>query len=145
VRRVFYIWSWETEEEPTTESRLLSLAIRLGLYVAALWLAGQWVRGVEIEGWPSLVAMAAILWAVNATVQPVAQLAGCAVTCLTLGLFALVINAAMLALAAWIAGILDFDVEVDGFWAALLGALLIVVVVAVLDNALGRPLRRALR
>ena len=135
---------WRYEEEPA-ESRLLSYAIRFGFYVVALWLAAQWVRGVEIEGWPSLLAMAAILAVVNAVVTPVAQLLGCPLTCLTLGLFALVINAAMVALAAWIAGLFDLNVEIDGFRAAFLAGLLIVFVSFVLNNFVGRPLRRALR
>ncbi len=143
MRRAVFVWGSE-EPEPSTESRLLSLALRLGFYVAALWLADRWVRGVDIEGAPSLVAMAAILWAVNSTVNPVAQVLGCPFTCLTLGLFALVINAAMLAFAAWIAGLFDLDVKVDGFWAAFFGALLVVFVTIVLENAVGRPLRRAL-
>ena len=143
MRRVTVIWS-EEPPEPSTESRLLSLALRLGFYIAALWLADRWVTGIDIAGGASLVAMAAILWAVNSTINPLVQFASCALTCLTLGLFALVINAATLALAAWIAGAFGVDVEVDGFWAAFLGALLIAFSTALLENAVGRPLRRAL-
>ena len=57
----------------------------------------------------------------------------------------LVINAAMLALTAWIAGLFDLDVRVDGFWAAFLGALLISFVSLLLSTFVGRPLKRALR
>lgn len=127
------------------ESRLLSLAIRLGINAVALWLASAWVRGFEIEGWPSLIAMAAIFGVVNAVITPIAQLAGCPLSCLTLGIFALVINAAMLALAAWIAGLFDLEVDIDGFRAAFLAALLVTLVSALLSNFVGRPLRRALR
>ena len=127
------------------ESRLLSLAIRLGINAAALWLAAEWVRGFGIEGWPSLVATAAIFAVVNALITPVAQLVGCPLSCLTLGLFAVVVNAAMLALTVWIAGRLDLDVEIDGFVAALLAALLVSFASAVLSTFVGRPLRRALR
>ncbi len=126
------------------ESRLLSLAIRLGVNAAALWVAAEWVRGFEIEGWPSLVATAAIFAVVNALIRPVAQLVGCPFSCLTLGLFVLVVNAGMLALTAWIAGRLDLDVEIDGFVAAFLAALVVSVASAAL-NALGRQLRWALR
>ncbi len=129
----------------TTESRLLSLVIRLGINAAALWLAAEWVRGFEIEGWQSLVATATIFGVVNAMIKPVAHLLGCPLTCLTLGLFVLLINAAMLALTVWIAGWFDLDVEIDGFWAALFGALLVSSVSAVLSAFVGRPLKRALR
>ena len=135
----------EGAETKTTESRLLSLVIRLGINAAALWLAAEWVRGFEIEGWQSLVATATIFGVVNAMIKPVAQLLGCPLTCLTLGLFVLMINAAMLALTVWIAGWFDLDVKIDGFWAALFGALLVSFVSAVLSAFVGRPLKRALR
>jgi putative membrane protein len=117
----------------------------LGINAAALWLAAEWVDGFEIGGWPSLVATAAIFAVVNALVKPVAQLVGCPLSCLTLGLFVLVVNAAMLGLTAWIAGQLDLDVEIDGVVAAFLAAVLVSFVSAVLNAFVGRPLRRALR
>ena len=135
----------EGAETETTESRLLSLVIRLGINAAALWLAAEWVRGFEIEGWQSLVATATIFGVVNAMIKPVAHLLGCPLTCLTLGLFVLLINAAMLALTVWIAGWFDLDVEIDGFRAALFGALLVRFVSAVLSAFVGRPLKRVLR
>jgi putative membrane protein len=127
------------------ESRLLSLAVRLGINAVALWLAAEWVRGFEIEGWESLVATAAIFAVVNALIKPVAQLLGLPISCLTLGLFTVVINAAMLALTVWIAGQLDLEVEIDGLVAAVLAALLVSVASALLSAFVGRPLRRALR
>ena len=135
----------EGAKTKTTESRLLSLVIRLGINAAALWLAAEWVRGFEIEGWQSLVATATIFGVVNAMIKPVAQLLGCPLSCLTLGLFVLMINAAMLALTVWIAGWFDLDVEIDGFWAAIFGALLVSFVSAVLSAFVGRPLKRVLR
>lgn len=127
------------------EPRLVSLAVRLGINAAALWVAAEWVRGFEIGGWPSLLATAAIFAAVNAVIKPVADVLGIPFSCLTFGLFALLINAAMLALTAWIAGQFDLDVEIDGFVAAFLAALLVSFVSAVLSTFVGRPLRRALR
>ncbi|MCH8065978.1 MAG: phage holin family protein [Chloroflexi bacterium] len=133
----------DTAEE--ADSRLVSIAVRLGINAAALWLAAAWVRGFEIEGWPSLVAAAVIFAVVNAVIKPVAKLMGLPISCLTMGLFALLINAAMLALTAWIAGQFDFNVEIDGFLAALFAALLISVVSTLLSVFVGRPLRWALR
>lgn len=60
---------------------------------------------------------------------------------LTLGLFTLVLNAAMLALTAWVAGKLDVAFTVDGFWAAFLGALVVSVVSAVLTRFSDRWVR----
>ena len=127
------------------EPRLLSLAIRLGINAAALWLASSWVTGFEIEGWQSLVATAAIFALVNALITPVAQFLSLPVTCMTLGLFVLVVNAAMLALAVWIGGLAGLEVELDGFVAAFLAALLISVTSWALSTFVGRPLRQAFR
>ena len=141
MSRSVFVWRWEADEEPR-EPRLLALIVRLGINAAALWLAAQWVRGIEIEGWRSLLVMAAIFGAVNAVVGPGLQRLGCPLTCLTLGFFALVINAAMLALAAWIARLGGLEVEIDGFLAAFLGALLVSFVSTLLSAFVGRPLRR---
>lgn len=127
------------------ESRLLTLGVRLGINAAALWLAAEWVSGFEIDGWPSLIAAAAIFAAVNAVIKPIAGFVGLPVTCLTLGLFHLVINAVMLALTAWLAGLFDFDVEIDGFLAAFLAAMIVSVVSTLLSAFVGRPIRAALR
>ncbi len=131
--------------EDDRESRLLSCGVRLGINAAALWLAAEWVRGFEIDGWQSLVAAAAIFAVVNAIIKPVVDLVGLPATCLTLGLFHLVINAAMLAFTAWIADQFDFDVDLDGFVAAFLAALLISFVSTLLSAFIGRPIRWALR
>ncbi len=127
------------------ETRILSLAIRLGINAAALWLASSWVTGFEIEGWQSLVATAAIFALVNALITPVAQFLSLPVTCMTLGLFVLVVNAAMLALAVWIGGLAGLEVELDGFVAAFLAALLISITSWALSRFVGRPLREAFR
>lgn len=127
------------------DSRLLGIAIRLGVNAAALWLAAEWVTGFEIEGWQSLVATAAIFAVVNALIRPVVKVIGFPVTCLTLGLFVLVINAALLALTVWIGDQFDLTVDLDGFVAAFLAALLISFVSTVLNAIVGGPVRRIFR
>ena len=133
------------KERESGDSRLLSLAVRLGINAVALWLAAEWVRGFDIDGWQSLVAAAAIFAVVNAIIKPVAQVVGLPVTCVTMGLFTLVINAALLALTAWIAGQLDFDVDIDGVVAAFLAALLVSFVSALMSVFVERPVKWALR
>jgi len=127
------------------EPFLLAFAVRLGVNAVALWLASEWVTGFEIEGWESLLATAAIFAFVNAIIKPIVDLIGIVATILTLGLFHLVINAAMLALTVWIADIFDLYVELDGFIAAFLAALLISFVSVLLSVFVGGPIRRALR
>lgn len=120
------------------------MAVRLGVNAAALWLAAEWVHGFDIDGWQALVALAVIFAAVNAVIKPVAGLVGLPISCLTMGLFALLINAAMLALTVWIAELFDFDVEMDGFIAAFLSALIVSVVSMLLSVFVGRPVKSTL-
>ena len=51
----------------------------------------------------------------------------------------------MLALAGWLAGLFDLDVQIDWFWAAFWGALLISVASALLSVFVGMPLKRVFR
>lgn len=127
------------------DPRLLSLGIGIGINAAALWVAATLVGGFDIVGWPALLVVAAILYAVNALIRPVAKLLGCPLTIMTLGLFILLINTAMLALTVWIARRFDVEVALDGFGAAFFAALLVSVCSWLLNIIVGGPLRRALR
>ncbi len=57
-----------------------------------------------IGGFVGLLVVAAIFGVVNAFIRPIVKLFSLPITCLTLGLFTLVINAAMLLLTAFLAG-----------------------------------------
>ncbi|MEX2158867.1 MAG: phage holin family protein [Dehalococcoidia bacterium] len=135
----------ERRKRSNDESRLLALAIRIGINAAALWLASQWVPGFDINGWQSILATATIFAVVNAVIAPVAQLLGAPISCVTMGIFVLVINAAMLGLAVWIAAAFDVNVDVDGVWGVFVAALLISFVSWLLNLFVGKPLKRALR
>ena len=64
-----------------------------------------------------------LLGIVNAVVRPLLVILTLPITVLTLGLFLLVINAAMLGLVAWM-----FDnFTIAGFWSALFGAIVVSV------------------
>ncbi|MFI6387552.1 phage holin family protein [Nonomuraea sp. NPDC050547] len=100
----------------------------------ALWVATQLLPGITVSTdttakyWGTLVVVALIFGLINAIVKPIVKMLGCAVIVLTLGLFLLVINAAMLLLTSWIAGQLDVPFHVDGFVTALIGSVIISVV-----------------
>jgi len=144
VSPTVYVWQ-SGNSRNNSEARLAGLLVRFGINAFALFLASQWVRGVEVEGWESLLIAAAIFGVVNALIRPVVLVLSCPFLVLTLGLFTLIVNTAMLALTAWVAGHLNLEFEVHGFRAAFLGALLISAVSVVLSATVGRRLRRALR
>lgn len=71
---------------------------------------------------------AAVLALINATLGRVIKFLTIPLNCLTLGLFSLVVNAAMLMLA----GSLRIGFVVEDFWAALVGSLVLAVVYGLL-------------
>ncbi|MDB5372807.1 MAG: phage holin family protein [Belnapia sp.] len=90
----------------------------------ALWAATELVPGIEVRGLLRLLLAALVFGLVNAVVRPVLVLLSLPLTIVTLGLFLLVVNAAMLGLTA----LLLPGFRVDGFGAALLGAIVVSVV-----------------
>ncbi|MET1059284.1 MAG: phage holin family protein [Nocardioides sp.] len=115
--------------------RLVSTAAALAL---ATWLLG----GMSIEGdtWQEqivpLLLVALIMGVIGAIVKPVVTFLSLPFVILTLGLFLLVINAWMLMLAGWVAGKADIGFEVDGFWTALLGSIIITLTTSFFDAVL---------
>lgn len=116
------------------------LAIRLGINAAAIWVAAAVVSGIELnkgsgDGRGSvsdrlvmLLVVAAIFAAVNAVVKPIATMIGLPLIVVTLGLFIFVINALMLLLTSAISDAVNVPFHVDGFGAALFGALVVTLV-----------------
>lgn len=123
-----------SEEGPGSDDTLLGLLVRFIVNAISLWVASLLVPGFDIGSWQALVVGTAIFGIVNALIRPVLFWLTCPLQILTLGLFTLVLNAAMLGLTAWVAGKLDADFTVDGFWAAFLGALVVSVVSTILTR-----------
>ena len=113
---------------------LPGMVVRFAINVAALWLAQFVVRGFDIDSGAALVVGALIFGVMNAVVKPVVSFISCPLTCLTLGLFMLIINAIVLRLTGWVAGWFDLAFVVDGWLAAILGALVIAVTSAIIST-----------
>jgi putative membrane protein len=108
--------------------------LRLVVSALGLWLASKIVPGIRVDGWGSLAAAALLLGIVNALVRPVLVILTLPFTIITLGLFLLVINAAMLSLVAFFL----HGFHLDGFWAALLGGIVVGLVSWVGHAAIGK-------
>ncbi len=112
----------------------MSLIIRLIVNAIALWVATLIVSGIEVDSASTqeeiitLLVVAAIFGVVNVVVRPIVSLLSLPLYVLTLGLFIFVVNALMLLLTSWIAGLFDVPFNVDGFWSAVLGGLVIAFV-----------------
>jgi putative membrane protein len=100
----------------------------------ALWVATALLDGITVEGsstWANaltLIAVAIIFGLVNAVIKPIIQVLGCLFYIVTLGLIAFVVNALLFLLVSWLADLLQLPFHVDGFWTALLGAVIVGVV-----------------
>ena len=100
---------------------MIGFLIRVGISALGLWLAQKIVPGIQFDDSGTLLAAALLLGIVNAVVRPLAIFFTLPITVLTLGLFLLVVNAAMLAL---VAALLD-GMRVAGFGSALLGSIVV--------------------
>jgi len=118
----------------------MGLLLRWATAAAAVWVATYLLPGIRVEGGVgSLLAVALILGLVNALVRPLLRWLSCGLIVLTLGLFLLVINAAMLLLASWLARQVGIGFHVDGFAAALPGSIVISLVTFVFSLLLPDP------
>jgi putative membrane protein len=119
------------------------LVVRWLITAIALVVAAWLVPGIRVQdqnAWLAVAVMAAVLGLVNAFVRPLLTLLSCPLILLTLGLFLLVINAAMLGLASWIAVTLfGVGFYIDGFGSALVGSIVVSIVSFVLSLVLPDP------
>lgn len=84
-------------------------------------MASQLLPGVSIVGTGSFILAALLLGIVNGIVRPIAFILTLPLTIITLGLFLLVLNAAMFGL---VAAMLE-NFTVSGFWSAVFGSIIV--------------------
>ncbi|MDR1422935.1 MAG: phage holin family protein [Coriobacteriales bacterium] len=90
------------------------------------------------SAWMPTIIFAAVLAVLNAFVKPILQVVSLPITVLTLGIFSLVINTAVIYLARWISnGLFGTELFISGFFGALLAAIIISIVSAVLTALTG--------
>jgi len=89
--------------------------LRACITAIGLWVATRLVSGIRIDDPTTLVLAGLLLGVVNAIVRPIAILLTLPLTILSLGLFLLVINTAMVGLVA--AMLPGFHIP-GGFWSA---------------------------
>jgi putative membrane protein len=104
----------------------------------AVWVSTCIVPGVKYDSLQDLLIAALILGLLNALVKPLLQLISLPFILLSLGLFLLVINAAVLGLTAKLVP----GFHVGGFWSAVWGSLVISLVSFFLGVSNNRPQRR---
>ena len=106
------------------EAGLKGIVVRTLIIALGIWVADKLVWGIEVGSAASLVLAAVALGLINALVRPLVVLLTLPFTLLSLGLFLLVINAAMLQLADWFVS----GFTVDGFFSAVFGSIVVSLV-----------------
>ncbi len=120
---------------------LARFAAAWGISALALYVANGLFSGVRIHGAAAYLIGAAVLAVANAVIKPILALLTLPLILITFGFFYLVLNIAMVALAAWVAP----NFTVHGFW-TYVGVIVIVWIVnwavtAFIDRTVGHRAR----
>jgi putative membrane protein len=94
-------------------ARLARLLVAWAINAAALWVANDLFDGVHIHGRAAYLIGAAVIGVANAVLKPILTILTLPLVLVTLGFFLLIINIAMVALAAWVTP----NFSIHGFWA----------------------------
>lgn len=121
---------------------LESLGVRWAFNVAALFVAAWILPGISYgNDWWSLLIAAIVFTLANAFVKPVLAVLSIPFIVVTLGIFYFLINVLMLYLTDWLVS----DFQIDTFWWAVLGAIIVSLVNGILHMIFGDPTERRRR
>ena len=113
----------------------MHLLVRWLVHAGALAVVAGLFPGIRLKGFGSAMIAAAIIGLLNVTLGVVLHFLALPITFLTLGLFALVINAFLF----WLAGALLSGFDVEGKWTALFGSIVYTFLAHGLLHLLGHP------
>jgi len=99
----------------------------------AIYVTTRIITGIRIPDTTSIIIAALVLGLVNASIRLIVLVLTLPLNIVTLGLFTLVVNALMLYIVAAVT-----PMQIDSFWAAFVGALLIAVISTGLSHLFGR-------
>lgn len=118
----------------------MTFLVRVIINALAIWLAAVMLDGLEVVGGDDTTSkvlvylgVGLVFGLVNAVVKPIVKLVALPLYILTLGLFTLVVNAAMLELVGWLSEKTEYGLRVNNFGTAVIGALIVSVVSFVLN------------
>lgn len=112
---------------------MIGILLRTAIIGLGIWVAALLLPGISTADTASLIWAAITLGLINAFVRPILVILTLPVTVLTLGLFLLILNAAMLNLAGWFVD----GFEVFGFWNALFGAIVVSLISGLCSHLIG--------
>lgn len=108
----------------------MNFIIRLLITAIVAYLLTKILPGVHFEGFSTAIIFAIVLGVLNVIVKPILSLFGLPLTIITLGFFALVINALIILLA-------DYFIDsmvIDGFWWAFIFSILLSIITSLANS-----------
>lgn len=113
----------------------MQILVRLAGNALAAWLTVWLVPGLSFDGeWWWFVVFGLVVGLVNAYLKPIAKLLTLPLRALTLGLFTLVVNIALMGGLIWLGEQADIGLSSDGFGAIVLGGLVLTIVASILNH-----------
>lgn len=111
----------------------MRLLLRWIINAVAIYAAVQLVPGIELQStlqdqWVAIFLLALVLGLLNAVLRPLLIFLTCPLIILTLGLGTLLINTLMFYLTGVIGARFGWGLQIESFWAAFLGALVVSIV-----------------
>lgn len=116
---------------------MLRFLLRVIINAVAIWLTTFIVAGVHVTPYAQDDVLASVLTylliglifaVVNGVVGTLIRIVAFPLYILTLGLISFIVNGLLLLLVEWIMSFFDFGLQTDGFWWAVLGALVISII-----------------
>jgi putative membrane protein len=112
---------------------MMGFILRAAISALGLWVASLILAGLHFTSPAKLAIAALLLGIVNGFVRPIAFILTLPITVVTLGLFLLVLNAAMIGLVAWLVP----GFTISGFWTAVGAAIIVSLVSWAASSAIG--------
>ena len=115
----------------------MKILIRWGALSAAFWVATALIPGIDVKGGLTTYLWVALLFGLlNATLGSLLKLLTLPAVILTLGLFLVIVNAAILMLVArW-----NEKLDVNNFWSAVFAAIVISVITRLISGVTKKAL-----
>ncbi|MCY0969286.1 phage holin family protein [Chryseobacterium wangxinyae] len=108
----------------------MNLLIRLFITAIVAFLLTKILPGVHFDGFTGAVIFAIVLGLLNLILKPILSLFGLPLTIITLGFFALVINAIIVLVADYFVD----SMEVNGFWSAFIFSILLSIITSLANS-----------
>lgn len=113
----------------------MQILLRTAGNALAAWLTIWLVPGLSFDGdWWWFAVFGLVVGLVNAYIKPIAKSLTLPLRVLTLGLFTLVVNVALMGVLIWLGEQAEIGLSSDRFGAILLGGLVLTIVASILNH-----------